>query len=94
MAIVIAQRQRIEERAKNDPAQDALHDGDENIGEDAIETVPSADPASEVARNKPVNTDYSAFFFSPSPKVCNPSFGRAAGGYIIKKIILPFSATQ
>ncbi len=69
--VVIAQRQRIEERAKNDPARGASHDGDEDIGEDAIETEPSADQASDVIRIKTPTADYSAsalFFFSSKLK--------------------------
>jgi len=72
--VVIAHRQRIEERAKNDSAQGASHDGDEDIGEDAIETEPSADHASDVARIKIAAADYSASaLFSPSSKV-KPQF--------------------
>jgi hypothetical protein len=69
LIFVIALRVRIEERAKNDPARGASHDGDEDIGEDTIETEPSADQASDVARIKIATTDYSAsaliFFLLP-----------------------------
>jgi hypothetical protein len=70
MAIVIAQRQRVDERAKNDPARGPSHDGDEDIGEDTIETEPSADQASDVARIKIAPADYSAsaLFFLSLPK--------------------------
>jgi hypothetical protein len=67
LTVVIAQRLRIEERAQNDPARGASHDGDDDIGEDAIATEPSADQASDVARIKMAPADHSAsalFFFS------------------------------
>ena len=66
MVTVIAARRRIEERAK-DPAQGASDDESQNIGEDAMETRPSADLASDASRNK-IATDYStsASFFQPS----------------------------
>ena len=75
MTVVIAQRLRIEERAKNDPARGASHDGDEDIGEDTIETEPLADQASDVARIKIATADHSASapFFSLSSKV-KPQF--------------------
>jgi len=71
LSVVIAQRLRIEERAKNDPARGASHDGDEDIGEDTIETEPSAERASDVARIKTATDDYSAsalFFLSSKVK--------------------------
>ena len=90
MAIVIAQRQRIEERTQTDPAQDPSHDGGENIGEDAIEAEPSADLAPDVARTKTGTVDYSAsalFFFLFSSEGLPQFRGLlAAGGYIKKKI--------
>jgi hypothetical protein len=66
LTVVIAQRLRIEERAKNDPAQGASRDGDEDIGENTIETEPSADQASDVARIKIAIVDHStsALFFT------------------------------
>jgi hypothetical protein len=66
LTVVIAQRLRIEERAQNDPARGASHDGDEDIGEDTIEAEPSADQVSDVARIKIPTTDHSesALFFS------------------------------
>jgi hypothetical protein len=83
LTVVIAQRLRIEERTQNDPARGASHDGDEDIGEDTIETEPSADQASDVARIKIATTDYSAsalFFFSLSSKV-KPQFRGLRGQY-------------
>jgi hypothetical protein len=90
LAIVIAQRERIEERA-NEPAQGALHDGDENIGEDVMETGPSADHESDVARIKTATADYSASALFLSPKE-RPQFQGRCGGYIELFIYLPFSA--
>jgi hypothetical protein len=84
LAIVIAQRQRIEERTQNDPAQDPSHDGGENIGEDAIDAEPSADLASDVARTKTGTVDYSAsalFFFFSSKGLPQFRGVLAAGGY-------------
>jgi hypothetical protein len=66
LVTVIAVRRRIEERAK-DPAQGASDDESQNIGEDAMETRPSADLAS---RNK-IATDYStsaSFFLTFFPR--------------------------
>jgi hypothetical protein len=92
LAIVIAQRQRIEERTQNDSAQGVSHDDGENIGEDAIEAGPSADPVSDVSRitGKTGTVDYSAsalfFSFSFSPKELPQIRGLlTAGGYIKKK---------
>jgi hypothetical protein len=87
---VIAQRLRIEERGQNDPARGASHDGDENIGEDTIETEPSADQVSDVARIKIATADYSASalnFFSLFQSE-TPVSGIA--GVILKKKIVIF----
>ena len=93
MNTVIAQRQRIEERAKNDPARGASHDGDEDIGEDTIEKEPSADQVSDVAhRIKIATVDYSAsalFFFSLFQSETQVL---GIAGVILKKKKLPFSA--
>ena len=86
MAIVIAQRQRIEEQTRSDPAQGASHDDGENIGEDAIEAGPSADPVSDVSRitGKTGTVDYSAsalfFFFSFSQRATPVSGAADCGG--------------
>jgi hypothetical protein len=80
LVIVIAQRQRIEEQTQTDPAQGASHDDGENIGEDAIETGPSAD---HVSRIKTDTIDYSAsalFFFFSSPKGLPQFRGLLAAG--------------
>jgi hypothetical protein len=85
LTVVIAQRLRIEERAKNDPARGASHDGDDDIGEDAIATEPSADRASDVARIKMAPADHSAsaLFFLSLFQSETPFSGIA--GVILKK---------
>jgi hypothetical protein len=88
---VVIEQRRIEERAKNDPARGASHDGDEDIGEDAIEIEPSADRASNVVRIKTPTDDYSAsalsfLLFQAETQVSG------IAGIILKKKNLPYSA--
>jgi hypothetical protein len=74
-----------------------LHDGDENIGEDVMETGPSADHESDVARIKTATADYSASALFLSPKE-RPQFQGRCGGilnylfiYLFLHAVIPYT---
>jgi len=68
LATVISWRRRIEKRT-TDPIQGGSDDESQSIGEDAIETGPSAKQLSDVTRTETA-TDYSASVF-PFPSFFN-----------------------
>jgi hypothetical protein len=68
LATVIAWRRRIEKRTK-DPVQDVSDDESQSIGEDTIETRPTANQLFDGTRNEKA-TDYSASAF-PFPSFFN-----------------------